>query len=265
MAPAATTAVTTAATTAMTPAMNPQAAPASDRTTAAVHLASVRPDPVSGLRLLVCDDHRVFADALAAYLDALPEIADVTVTYTADQVLYELGRCAVDILLLDLSLRGDEEVLAVLEAVRHRGWDGRVLIISGTTDAALIARALDRGADGFISKDVGPAALLTCILRIAAGQVELPSEVVRDVVHELRRLRERTCRSERLRARLSPREEQTLRLLAVGKNTREIAAELQVSVNTTRTHLAHIRSKLGVHSQLEASARGREIFADRLP
>lgn len=229
------------------------------------HLASGQPEPTHGLRLLLCDGHRVFADALAAYLGALPPIATVAVAYAGDQVLQELGRAPVDVLLLDLSVRQEGDGLAVLEAVRRRGWPGRVLIVSGTKDAALIARALDLGADGCIGKEVGPAALQACVLRVAAGQVELPSELVRSVVHELQVLRERTGRSAGLLARLSPREEQTLRLLAVGKGTREIAAELKVSVNTARTHLAHVRTKLGVHSQLEASARGRELLAGRLP
>ena len=223
-------------------------------------LIDLRQQPPSGLRLLVCDDHRVLADGLAAYLTATPGIASVAVTYAGEQAVRAISAMPVDLLLLDLSLGGQSEGLDVLEAIRHRKLDLRILIVSGTRDPRLIAQALDLGADGFIGKDVGPAALRESVLRVAAGQVELPSEVVRSVVHELRVLREHNAGVEQTLARLSPREQQALRLLAVGKGTREIASDLGVSINTVRTHLAHVMAKLGVHSQLEAAARGRELF-----
>lgn len=221
----------------------------------------VRALPDSGLHLVVCDRHRVFADALAAFLTASRGIAGVRVAYDGDQALRLLGGAPCDVLLLGLALRGPSHDLEVVEAVRHRNWVGRVLIVSGTNDAAVMARALELGADGFISKQVDPTALHQAVLRVASGQVALPADAVRSVVHELALLREHRSRSEQILLRLSPREQEALRLLAVGKGTSVIARELGISLNTVRTHLAHVRAKLNVHSQLEAAARGRELFA----
>ena len=217
--------------------------------------------PDSGLHLMVCDGQRVFADALAVFLTASPGIAAVHVAYDGDQAIRVLGSTPCGVLLLGLTLGGPSNGLEVVEAVRHRNWTGRVLIVSSTPDPAVIARALDLGADGFISKDVGPAALHESVLRVAAGAVDLPADLVRSVVHELRILRDGNARSELTLSRLSRREQEALRLLAVGKGTSAIAQELGISLNTVRTHLAHVRAKLNVHTQLAAAARGRELFA----
>ena len=222
---------------------------------------AIRAVPDSGLHLVVCDGHRVFADALAAFLTTSTGIASVHVAYDGDQAIRVLGSKPCDVLLIGLVLGGPSNGLEVVEAVRHRNWAGRVLIMSGAPDAAVIARALDLGADGFISKEVGPAALHESVLRVAAGAVDLPADAVRLVVHELRVLRDVNARSELMLSRLSPREQETLRLLAIGKGTSAIAQALGISLNTVRTHLAHVRAKLNVHSQVAAAARGRELFA----
>ncbi|MFL6240315.1 MAG: LuxR C-terminal-related transcriptional regulator [Actinomycetes bacterium] len=219
----------------------------------------------SGLRVVVCDDHRVFTDALVPYLIDLPEVGSVEAVYDADEAL-RLVRKGADLLVLDLGLddvRGDG--LTVVEALSHMGLAVKVLILSGSEDVATIARALQLGAHGFCGKDAKPETLLSAIRQVLAGGFVLPSHLAQPVLAQLH-LSQAVASAQALEmARLTPREQEVLRLLSNGRSSRHIAGTLGLSQHTVRTHLQHIMGKLDVHSQLQAAAEGRRLFTDGSP
>ena len=219
-----------------------------------------------GLNVVVCDDHRVLTDALISYLQDVPEIDSVVATYSADQAVKAVD-ADVDLILLDLSLDDDEEScdgVNVIEAIRHRGFDVPILLLSGRGDVDTIVHAMRLGANGFCSKDCNPDELVAMVHHVVSGQVALPNHLIEPVFGELRRRRQNAQDQADLLATLTPREQQVLRLLSGGRVSTQIARTLHLSNNTVRTHLQHVMKKLGVHSQLQAAAEGRRLFEDEL-
>jgi len=218
----------------------------------------------TGLKVIVCDDHQVFTDALVAYLRGVPEIGSVEAVHNVDDALRRLRQGA-DILLLDLALEDDDQDgLTAVEAIGHLGLDVRVLVLSGSGDVNTIVRALRLGANGFCTKDVHPEQLVTAIRQVVAGDVTLPSHMTQDVLVEIQDRQTEAQAHAREMARLTPREREVLRMLSNGRDSAHIARVLELSQNTVRTHLQHIMRKLGVHSQLHAAAEGRRLFGEVL-
>jgi DNA-binding NarL/FixJ family response regulator len=218
----------------------------------------------SGLRVLVCDDHAVLADALASYLRGVPGMGPVDVAYNGEDAIRKARAGETDLLVLDLGLGEECDGLAVVEAVQHLGLTVRILLLSGSDDGPTIARGLQLGAHGFCGKDSEPEQLVAAIGRVSEGQVSLPGRLIEPVLRELEDRRQQAEGVAERVGRLTPREQQVLRLLSSGRGTSDIARALSLSTNTVRTHLQHIMSKLGVHNQLQAAAEGRKLFGDPL-
>jgi two-component system nitrate/nitrite response regulator NarL len=217
------------------------------------------------VNVVVCDDHRVFTDALVSYLEDMPDIESVEAVHEVDDALRRVRQGA-DLLLLDLSLdKEDEDGLTVVEAVGHLGLSIRILILSGCEDVPTIAHGLRLGAHGFCGKNARPEQLVSAIRQVMNGDVTLPSHLTQPVLAELRgRQVQANAQADEL-ARLTPREQEVLRLLANGKGSSYIARALGLSQNTVRTHLQHIMGKLGVHTQLHAAAEGRRLLGGTSP
>ena len=213
---------------------------------------------LTGIHVIVCDDHRTMRDALARFLGAQEGIASTSEAADADEAI-RLIRTGADLLLLDLRLGHGENGLEVLEALHNLGATVPVLVMSGAGDLDLVARALSLGALGYVPKTASPQELHNAVVSVARGEAVIPEEVLGPL---LRRLRAELRNSDEARltlARLTAREREVLDLLAHGVGRLEIARRLNVSGNTVRTHLRHLMEKLGVKSQLAAAARAREL------
>ena len=213
---------------------------------------------MAGLRIVICDDHRVLREALERFLGAQPEVQTVRSTSSPDDVV-RYARTGMDVLILDLAL-GDrrEDGFEVLEALANLQIRPPALVLGATEDPATIARALLLGAVGFVRKQEHPDQLLAAVRSAASGESTLPPDIAPQILRSLRIQREHVRQSAALLGRLTQREREILRLLALGHSRQDIAMRLQLSNHTVRTHLNHAMSKLEVHSQLMAAAVMRE-------
>lgn len=210
------------------------------------------------MRILLCDDHVVFAEAVAAYLSLQPEVTSVTVVSTPSAVLRQARD--VDVLLLDLDLASGDTGLDVVEAVGLSSPGTMVLMLSGSEDANAAANALALGARGFLTKDCSPEHLIDALRRIRDGETVIADALVGPVLRALT-TRQREVRDvQQVLAQLTPREREVLQLLGEGLTRTEIARRLRVSPHTARTHLQRLLVKLSLHSQLEAAAYARQLF-----
>ena len=210
------------------------------------------------MRVLLCDDHVVFAEAVAAFLRGQDGFDEVRVVSTAGAVLHQVRDC--DVLVLDLDLGAADNGLDVVEAVGTISAGTAVLVVTGSSDPAKAASALALGARGFITKDCHPSVLVDAVRRVADGETVIADALVGPVLRALTS-RQRTVRDvEQVLARLTPREQEVLRLLGEGLTRTEIARRLRVSPHTARTHLQRLLVKLSLHSQLEAAAYARQLF-----
>jgi DNA-binding NarL/FixJ family response regulator len=196
------------------------------------------------IRVLVVDDHEVMAASLARVLEDEPDIVSVGVAATLAQARARVQSGAPDVLVLDRRLPDGDGVDAIgdLKALRP---SMNVLVLTGSSSDDVLVRALQAGAAGFLSKTRSLAEVTSAVRAAAQGEASVSSEMLARLLPRLTRVSAPT-------PTLTPREEEVLAMLAQGLSNAAIAAELTVSVNTVRNHVANLSAKLGAHSKLEA-------------
>lgn len=233
------------------------------------------------IRVLVVDDHRIFAESLAAALAAEPDV-DVSAAGSGPAAQRCLDRAAVDnrrydVLLVDADL-GDgprppvalaavpripveqEPVvdgLALVERVRADHPGTRTVVLAERDDARRAARALQAGASGWVAKDCSLSRLLAVVRGVLRDETHLPPALLTGVLRELTAARRHRTDSERLVESLTPREQEVLRCMVAGLGRKAVAERLFLSPHTVRTHMQNVLGKLGVHSTLAAVALAR--------
>ena len=202
------------------------------------------------ITVAIVDQEQTFADALAIRLDAEDDIKVVAVAKASSGPT--LGGCA-DIVLLDADLGGDTtNLLCDANSSPHT----RAVMLSRTSEPERIVAAIQAGAAAWIRKDESVEYLLEALRGIARGQTWLPAAETGNVLSLL--LHQQDSRNDDMpAARLTLREREVLDCLASGAGRSEAAARLNISVNTVRTHMQNIMTKLDAHSTLEAIAMVR--------
>ena len=202
------------------------------------------------ITVAIVDQELTFADVLATRLDAEDDIKVVAVAKASSGPA--LGGCA-DIVLLDADLAGDTtNLLCDANSSPHT----RAVMLSRTSEPERIVAAIQAGAAAWIRKDESVEYLLEALRGIARGQTWVPAAETGNVLSLL--LHQQDSRNDDMpAARLTLRERQVLDCLASGAGRSEAAARLNISVNTVRTHIQNIMTKLDAHSTLEAIAMVR--------
>ena len=199
-------------------------------------------------RVLIVDDHPLMRQGLAQLVNQQP---DLTVCGEAEDVPEALQKTAdlkPDVVIVDLSLKGSDGI-ELIRNLRSRSAQLPVLVLSMHDEALYAERALKAGAWGYIMKQEATNQVLSGLRRVLAGEIyvshRLSSKIVQSMVGG-------PGASERSPIeRLSDREFGVFRKIGGEATTKEIAAELCLSVKTIETHFAHIKKKLCLHSQRE--------------
>ena len=192
------------------------------------------------MRLVLCDDNRIFCEALAVALEARGHQA-LAIATTADESVAAVARHQPDACLLDLRFDDGGDGLDAARAIRDRCPDTAVLVMSGPggRPASLAARQI--GVAGFFGKDQELDRIATALDVIAAGRQQAlacgSSLTSGDPI-----------------STLTPREAEVLRRITEGQSTKNMAREMNVTTETLRTYVKNVLGKLGAHSRLEAAA-----------
>ncbi|OLT22099.1 hypothetical protein BJF79_15150 [Actinomadura sp. CNU-125] len=198
------------------------------------------------IRVLIVDDHTLFAEALAARLGREPDLVILPIAADARRALALTSTERPQVVVLDMTL-GAESGLDVLDRLRESHPDVRVVVLTAMSDLGTLVQAVRRGAVGWLSKTES-AELVARVIRSAARRGGwIPPELLGEV---LRRLTGEDD-EERL-PELTPREREVLQCMVDGLGRAEIAERLGLSANTVRTHTQNLLAKLGMHSALEA-------------
>ena len=206
--------------------------------------------------ILVADQERIFADALATRLDDEDDIRVTGAVQLEAGSSWLLSGKAAEVMLLDGDLPGDVANRLCEKLSSHKST--RVIMLSFSSEPERILKALRSGAVAWVRKGESLEYLLRVIRGVARGESWLPPSETADVVQLLMWGGERHRENELLLAKLTARERAVLTCLAEGAAHREVVAkQLHLSVNTVRTHMQNIMAKLGVHSMLEAVALTR--------
>jgi DNA-binding NarL/FixJ family response regulator len=210
---------------------------------------------MSGPRLLLVDDHRLLGETLQASLALAGLDAVVAPCATGDAILAAAKENQPTLVVLDLELDTAGHGYDYIAPLRSLGAD--VVVLTGTTDRIELARCLEAGALGVVSKANGFANVLDHIRRAALGECVTPSSDRMALLTELdahRRAHERRWAKFEL---LSARERDVLRMIVEGQQAAVIARASFVSLATVRSQIRSILMKLGCTSQVGAVALAR--------
>ncbi|MFF5899450.1 LuxR C-terminal-related transcriptional regulator [Streptomyces argenteolus] len=237
---------------------------------------------VARIRVLVVDDHRIFAESLAAALAAEPDV-DVSAAGSGPAALRCLERAAAegrryDVMLVDAELGiltangvrtvpapreapdggpGQGDGISLVSGVRSGHPHIRTVVLAEKDDPRRAAMALQAGASGWVAKDCSLQRLLTVVRGVLRDETHLPAALLTGVLRELTAARKHRTESEQLVESLTPREREVLRCMVAGLGRKAVAERLFLSPHTVRTHMQNVLGKLGVHSTLAAVALAR--------
>jgi DNA-binding NarL/FixJ family response regulator len=208
------------------------------------------------VRVMVVDDHVMFAESLARLLADEDSIEVVGIADSGAAALELLGQHAPDVVLVDYQMP-DQDGVAITAEIKSRSPEVMVVMLTGSTEDRVLLAAIEAGCSGFLTKDRAAAEVAEAVRAAAAGEALISPA-------QLARLLPRLTRNERtLGSDLTERERDVLVELSRGQTNRVIADELHLSVNTVRNYVQSVLTKLGAHSKLEAvSTAVREGIID---
>jgi two-component system, NarL family, nitrate/nitrite response regulator NarL len=212
----------------------------------------VKAPPAGSLRLVLCDDHQILAQALAAALQARGhQVLAVTrdpVTGVAAVLAYDP-----DICILDVLFPGHVSGLKAAQVIRKHHPRTKVLMLSGVADSWTLAEAAEIGVAGFIPKDQGVGDIAEALRAVATGGAVfgrwLPPRVLSQGMTK--------PRAHDPFDALAPREKEVLARIVEGNSTKQMARAMSISNGTVRMYVRNVLTALGAHSRLEAAAIAR--------
>ena len=196
-------------------------------------------------RILLVDDHNLFIEGLIALMKERPDIELVGQAKDGLEAFKQADKLKPDIILMDIAMPELNGIKATKQIVKSFP-EIKIIVLSMYNNLELIVESLRAGAVGYVLKECEACELYEAIKSVAKGNHYIAKTSLEIMLKDyLRLLQEEARNSENA---LSEREKEVLRLLAVGKNAKEIAYELMISRNTVDVHRRHIMEKTGCNS-----------------
>ncbi|MEO7350931.1 MAG: response regulator transcription factor [Marmoricola sp.] len=209
---------------------------------------------MSGVGVLVADDHPMFRDGVRTMLAATDDLDLVAEARDGTQALESLVEHPVDVALLDVNMPGLSGIeVASMIAVDFP--DVAVLILTMFADDASVIAALRAGARGYVLKDAERDDLLRPIRAVAQGEAIFSPSVASRVLDFFAHRHPSVAPEEF--PMLTSRDRDVLHLIAQGRSNPAIAAQLGLSRKTTSNYVSAILTKLQVGNRAEAAERAR--------
>jgi two-component system nitrate/nitrite response regulator NarL len=197
--------------------------------------------------VVVVDDHPFFRDGVARGLSLSGLIQVVGEAEDGRQALEIIAREKPEVALVDYQMP-DMDGIAVVHAITRDALPTRVLLLSALTDSAIVFKALEEGAAGYLAKDSTRSEIVDAVMRVSKGEVVVPPALTVGLVEQIR------LRSQTDGLVLSEREQQIVQGFARGLSIPQLAAELFIGTSTVKTYAQRLYEKLGVSDRAAAVA-----------
>jgi DNA-binding NarL/FixJ family response regulator len=190
-------------------------------------------------RVLVVDDHPLMRDGIVSMIEAEPDMTVIAQASNGIEAIECFERHRPDITLMDLQMAGMDG-LAAIEAICGKHPGARVLVLTTYKGDVQALRALNAGACGYLLKSMIRKELVAAMRSAGQGRRQIVQEVAAEIgLHALD-------------APLSAREIEVLREVSGGRANKQVAAKLDLSEETIKTHMRNILSKLGAQDRTHA-------------
>jgi DNA-binding NarL/FixJ family response regulator len=210
------------------------------------------------IRVLIADDHPFFRDGLRVLLEATSDTELVGEATDGDEVVALASESRPDVILMDLrmpALGGIEATRRILEENQETA----VLVVTMVEDDDSVFAAMRAGARGYLLKGADKDEMLLAIRAVARGEAVFGPGIARRLIQYFSSPTPASSRTPRsIFPELTDREREILDLVAAGKNNREIAETLFLSLKTIRNYVSNIFTKLHVADRAQAIVRARE-------
>lgn len=214
-------------------------------------LGPAGPNGKQKIRLVIVDDHVLFRAGLRAILDQMQRYEVAGEAANSRDGLRLVGQKQPDVALVDISLP-DNSGIALTRQIRSAYPAVPVLIVSMHATVDTVAEAFKAGATGYVTKEAPANQLLQAIDIVANGGVFLDSTLAAGVVRVFNAgPGGQSPALDVPYGRLTPREQQIMRMLAEGSTAKEIAAVLDLSVKTVENHRTNVMRKIGVNNLVD--------------
>jgi DNA-binding NarL/FixJ family response regulator len=191
------------------------------------------------ISVLLVDDHSLVRRGFRRLLEDEKDISVVGEASSGSEGVELARKLKPQVILMDCALQGESGITATRTIVASLP-ETAILMLSMHSEETLVRQSLEAGARGYLLKNAGDLDLAAAIRRVVAGDIVLDPQVKRV----------ETLKGERT-AGLTARELEILQLIAMGKSNKEIASDLELSVNTVSVHRANIMNALGLHKTAE--------------
>ena len=216
----------------------------------------------SAKRVLIVDDHPMMRQGLAQLIDNEPDLKMCAEADTAAQAMTVLAGAKVDLVLLDISLP-DKNGLEVIKDIQEQKAGVPILVVSMHDEALYAERVLRAGARGYIMKQEGGKRFLQAIRQVLTGQIYVSEKMSARILE--------IFSGHRMEAsspieRLTDREFEVFHLIGQGRNTKDIAHHLRLSIKTVEAHRVNIKQKLNMKTATDLmryAVRWAEVEAQR--
>lgn len=209
------------------------------------------PEP---LRLVLCDDHAVVRAGLLRILEKdAPEIVVVGEAGNADEAVLIVRRENPDVVVMDVGLPGENGISAT-QRILEASPGTRVLMLTMHDDVAYLRESFAAGAVGYVLKNAADVELVLAVRQVAEGHHYVHPALGAALLAEQPEATVPT----RTMPKLSTRETEVLRHLALGYTNPEMADALHLGVRTIETYRASLQQKLGLRSRAELARFARE-------
>lgn len=203
-------------------------------------------------RVLLADDHALFREGLAGIISAQSDMQVVGEANDGLEAFIKAQELKPDLILMDVQMPGMDGIEAVKQ-IKQVLPETIIVMLTVRGDDDMLFEALKNGAQGYLLKEIRSQALLEMLRGALHGEAAISPNLAGRVLSEFRRLSKGGIHEKEDDSGLTEREQQVLVQASNGATDKEIAATLNISLNTVKTHIRNILSKLHVSTRREAA------------
>uniref|UniRef100_UPI003FEFB233 response regulator n=1 Tax=Roseburia sp. TaxID=2049040 RepID=UPI003FEFB233 len=205
------------------------------------------------VKIMIADDHSMIREGLKQLLELEGDFEVIAEACDGVECLEKLLTVKPDVLLLDINMP-NMNGLEVLQKMKDKRMKVKVLVLTVHNEVEYLLKAVNIGVNGYLLKDSESAELKKAILAVVNGDDYIQPSLIPLLNAKMIDIDNDSVKIEKL----TRRELEVLKLLAIGKYNKEVAEELEISERTVKNHVSNIFKKIGVTDRTQAA-----VFAIR--
>lgn len=200
------------------------------------------------IKIMIVDEHKILREGLSTLIAKQPDMEIVGEATDGREALDLADKLSPDLILMDVTMPNLNGIEATRK-IKSKNSDIEIIALSLHSDRRYVLGMIDAGASGYLLKECAFEELVRAINTVMDKKKYLSPEISDILIEEY--VKKNAQGKPTIYVKLTPREREILQLISEGKNTKEIARHLSISIKTVETHRRHIKKKLKVESIAE--------------